>query len=120
MLLPLIACGGQPATTSGGEDLRLSDLSGVWANGTVTLRINDAGDFLVQPADSAEQALMAGFVARDDRHFIFVTGVDGECPGVAGAYGADVNDDELTLTMEEDTCRERVSWFEAAFTRVDG
>lgn len=120
MLLLLVACGGGAATTSGGDGLRLSDLSAEWANGVVTLRINDAGEFLVQPTDSAEQALMGGFVARDDLRFIFVSRVEGECPGAAGAYRADVNGDELTLTMEEDSCRERVAWFEAAFTRVDG
>ena len=120
MLLLLVACGGGAATTSGDDGLRLSDLSGEWANGTVTLRINDAGEFLIQPADSAEQALMGGFVARDDRRFIFVTRVEGECPGVTGAYRAAVSGDELTLTLEEDSCPERVAWFEAAFTRVDG
>jgi hypothetical protein len=120
ILFLLVACGGGAATTAGGDGLTLSDLSAEWANGIVTLRINDAGEFLVQPADSAEQALMGGFVARDDRRFIFVSRVEGECPGAPGAYRADVNGDELTLTMEEDTCQERVAWFEAAFTRVDG
>lgn len=120
LLLLLVACDGGAAATSGGDGLRLSDLSGEWSNGAVTLRINDAGEFLVEPTDSDEQALMGGFVARDDRRVIFVTRVDGACPGAAGAYRADVNGDELTLTTEEDSCRERVAWFEAAFTRVDG
>ena len=120
ILFLLFACGDGASTGTTGDGLRLSDLSGEWANGTVTLRINDAGEFLVQPAGSAEQALMGGFVAREDRRFIFVSRVEGECPGAAGAYHAEVDGDELTLTMEEDTCQERVVWFEAAFTRVDG
>ncbi|HSK07400.1 MAG TPA: hypothetical protein VK990_07785, partial [Acidimicrobiia bacterium] len=101
MLLSLVGCGG--GATTGDDGLRLGDLSAVWANGIVTLRINDAGEFLVHPADAAEQALMGGFVARDDRRFIFVSRVEGECPGDAGAYRAEMNGDQLTLTMEEDS-----------------
>lgn len=120
LLLLLVACAGGAGTSTTDDGLRLGDLSGEWANGTVVLRVNDAGEFLVQPAGPAEQALMGGFVARDDRRFVFVSQVEGECPGAAGAYLAEVNGDELTLTLEEDTCPERVAWFEAPFLRVDG
>lgn len=120
LLLLLVACAGGAGTSTTGDGLRLGDLSGEWANGTVTLSINDEGEFLVQPAGSAEQALMGGFVARDDRRFVFVSRVEGECPGATGAYRAEVSRDELTLTLEEDTCPERVAWFESSFLRVDG
>jgi len=119
-LLALIACGGAATTTSEGDDLELSDLSGVWANDRVTLRINDSGDFLVQPTDSAEEILMGGFVARDEGRFIFVTGVSGDCPGSQGAYRADVTANELSLTREDDPCQERAGWFEDPFIAVAG
>lgn len=119
----MAACSGTAATTTAagtGPPLELSDLSGVWANDSVVLRINDAGDFLVQPADLLEQILMGGFVARDELRFIFVTGVSGECPGARGAYTAGVDGEVLTLTLDEDPCGERVGWFEAPLAAVEG
>ncbi|MGH8951024.1 MAG: hypothetical protein ACRDX9_06350 [Acidimicrobiia bacterium] len=110
-LLMSIGCSGDTAVTSDQEVLELSDLSGVWANDTVVLRINDAGDFLVQPADAAGEVVMRGFIARDDRRFIFVTGVGGECPGTRGAYTATVDPDALALTLDDDPCDLRAGWF---------
>ena len=117
MLTPT-ACSGAATTTVAGETIQLSDLSGVWANDTVVLRINDAGDFLVQPAAGADEVVMGGFVARDDRRFIFVTGVGGECPGTRGAYTATVDSDALALTVDDDPCELRAGWFAERFSAV--
>lgn len=118
LLLASSPCSGATTTTSVDEAVQLSDLSGVWANEAVVLRINDSGDFLVQPADAEEEVVMGGFVARDDRSFIFVTGVGGECPGTRGAYTARVDSDALVLTLEEDPCQLRAEWFADALSAV--
>lgn len=118
LLLTTSACAGAATTTSAGETIQLSDLSGVWSNDTVLLRINDSGDFLVQPADAADEVVMGGFVARDDRRFIFVTGVGGECPGTRGAYTATVDPDALVLTLGDDPCELRAGWFAEPFSVV--
>lgn len=111
LVLTSFACSGAATTTSADEMTQLSDLSGVWGNETVLLRINDSGDFLVQPADAEDEVVMGGFVARDDLRFIFVTGVGGECPGTRGAYTAAVDSDALVLTLEDDPCQLRAEWF---------
>jgi len=106
--------------TGTGPGLELSDLSGVWANDSTILRINDAGDFLIQAAASPDQVLMGGFVARDELRFIFVTGVGGACPGARGVYTASVEGEVLTLTLDEDPCEERASWFETPLDAAEG
>jgi len=106
-LIVFTGCGG------GGDDggPGLTDLSGIWANDEVTLRVNDAGDFIVQPSDSEDEVLMGGFVARDEDSFIFVTGIGGQCPGTRGTYKAAVDSATLVLTLEDDPCLLRAGWF---------
>jgi hypothetical protein len=93
----------------------LSDLSGSWANERAVLQVNDAGDYIVLGPD-AEEPLTLGFVARDDVNVIFVSGVNGECPGQTGVYHAIVDGDTLSLTLVEDPCLARTEWFGLPFT----
>ena len=122
--VPACSFGGGGATTLDAgppsPTPALSDLSGSWENESVILRVNDAGDYVVLAVDVAEEegALTGGFVARDDVHFIFVTGIGGECPGQAGVYETAIEDDVLTLTLVEDPCVARATWFEPPFTRA--
>ncbi|MGH8873254.1 MAG: hypothetical protein ACRDWS_14930 [Acidimicrobiia bacterium] len=99
-------------------ELAISDLSGSWENDSVVLRVNDAGDYVVLASGEAgqEERLMGGFVARDDRQFIFVTGIGGECPGQTGVYQASITDDLLTLTLIEDLCESRSLGFGEPFS----
>ena len=122
-LLGLSACGGEAttATVSGtGQPLALSDLSGSWYNDSVTLRVNDAGDFVVLPAGDPDgtDPLLGGFVARDEAKFIFVTGIGGQCPGQSGVYAAAIDAGTLALSLVEDPCPARVTWFQAPLARV--
>lgn len=95
----------------------LSDLSGSWENERAVLRVNDAGDFVILGSDAdPDRPLTGGFVARDDRNFIFVSGVAGDCPGQTGVYGIALEDDLLTLTLVEDPCAARAGWFEPSFS----
>jgi hypothetical protein len=95
----------------------LSDLTGGWANERAVLRVNDAGDYVVLGPDAdPDQPLTFGFVARDDVNVIFVSGVEGECPGETGVYRAVVAEDTLTFTLVEDPCPARTAWFELPFT----
>ncbi len=125
VVLVLSACSpDDPATTSTvppRPELALSDLSGSWENGSVALRVNDAGDYVVVPVDNPDQepALLGGFVARDERNFIFVTGVGGRCPGETGVYDAVIDSGALTLTLVEDPCQQRAGWFEEPFSRSE-
>jgi len=106
-------------TTTGLVSLSLSDLSGSWENERSVLRINDAGDYVVLGADAdPDRPLTGGFVARDDENFIFVSGAAGECPGQTGVYGAAVDDDVLTLTLVDDPCASRATWFETRYSRA--
>lgn len=118
-LLGLNACGGE-ATTGTGQPMALSDLTGSWANDSVTLRVNDAGDFVVLPPGDSDQndPLLGGFVARDEAELIFVTGIGGECPGTKGSYTATLEGERLTLSLVEDPCPARVTWFEEQLGRV--
>ena len=123
VLLGLSACGGEAttATVSGsGQPLALSDLTGSWSNDSVTLQVNDAGDFVVLSAEDPDQTdpLLGGFVARDEEDLIFVTGVGGECPGQSGVYAAAIDAATLTLSLVEDPCPVRVAWFEPPLARV--
>jgi hypothetical protein len=94
----------------------LSDLTGTWVNERAVLQVNDAGDYIVLGPDSdPEQPLTLGFVARDDVNVIFVSGVNGECPGQTGVYNAGVDADTLTLTLVDDPCAARTQWFELPF-----
>jgi hypothetical protein len=98
----------------------LSDLTGDWANERSVLRVNDAGDYVVLgPGAEDDQPLTVGFIARDEVNVIFVSGVEGECPGQTGVYGAVVEVDVLTLTLVDDPCTARVAWFEESFERSD-
>jgi hypothetical protein len=123
LLLGLSACGGEAttATVSGtGQPLALSDLTGSWSNDRVTLRVNDAGDFVVLSAGEPDQTdpLLGGFVARDEAEFIFVTGVGGQCPAQRGVYTAAIDAGTLTLSLVEDPCPARVTWFQTPLARV--
>lgn len=119
LLVIVGGCSG-PLTLPEDSGLELSDLSGIWANPAVTLRINDAGDFIIQPAGSADQVLMGGFVARDGHRVVFVTGVGGECPGTRGVYAATVASGGLELDVAEDPCDLRVEWFDQPFAAAEG
>jgi hypothetical protein len=95
----------------------LSDLTGAWVNERAVLQVNDAGDYMVLGPDAdPDQPLTLGFVARDDVNVIFVSGVNGECPGETGVYNAVVDGETLTLTLVEDPCTARTEWFELPFT----
>jgi hypothetical protein len=95
----------------------LSDLSGSWTNERAVLQVNDAGDYIVLgPDGDPDEPLTLGFVARDDVNVIFVSGVNGECPGQTGVYNAVVDGDTLTLTLVDDPCTARTGWFELPFT----
>jgi hypothetical protein len=95
-----------PATSSTAVPV-LSDLSGSWTNERAVLQVNDAGDYIVLGPDAdPNEPLTLGFVARDDVNVIFVSGVNGECPGQTGVYNAVVDGDTLT----------RTGWFELPFT----
>ncbi|HSJ84736.1 MAG TPA: hypothetical protein VLA91_13045 [Acidimicrobiia bacterium] len=123
-LLGLSACGGEATTANvngTGEPLALSDLTGKWANDSVTLRVNDAGDFVVLSAGDQDQTdpLLAGFVARDEAELIFVNGIGGQCPGQSGVYGAAIDEGTLTLSLVEDPCPARVAWFQTPLARVE-
>ena len=123
LLLGLSACSGEATTasvTGTGQPLALSDLTGSWSNDSVTLQVNDSGDYLILPAGDPDEAdpLLGGFVARDEEDLIFVTGVGGECPGGRGVYGAAIEAGTLTLSLVEDPCPARVSWFQAPLARV--
>jgi hypothetical protein len=123
LLLGLSACSGEATTasvTGTGQPLALSDLTGSWSNDSVTLQVNDSGDYLILPAGDPDEAdpLLGGFVARDEEDLIFVTGVGGECPGRSGVYGAAIEAGTLTLSLVEDPCPARVSWFQAPLARV--
>jgi hypothetical protein len=101
-----------------GSPPALSELSGSWENEESVLRVNDAGDYVVLGPDAdPDRPLTGGFVARDEVSIIFVSGVAGECPGQTGVYGAVIEDDVLTLSMIEDPCGDRVTWFESPFTK---
>lgn len=121
-VLGLSACGDVTATTVTGADpqVALSDLTGSWANDSVMLRVNDAGDYLILPAGDPDEAdpLVGGFVAREEDDLIFVTGVGGECPGQSGVYAASIDATTLTLSMVEDPCPARAAWFETPLARV--
>jgi hypothetical protein len=81
------------------------------------LQVNDAGDYIVLGPDAdPDEPLTLGFVARDDVNVIFVSGVNGECPGQTGVYNAVVDGDTLTLTLVDDPCTARTGWFELPFT----
>jgi hypothetical protein len=109
-----------PASTSTPPIPVLSDLTGNWENERAVLRVNDAGDYVVLGPDAdPDQPLTLGFVARDEVNVIFVSGVNGECPGQTGVYGAVVDEDTLTLTLVDDPCTARASWFELPFTLED-
>jgi hypothetical protein len=98
----------------------LSDLTGAWANDRAVLQVNDAGDYMVLGPDAdPDQPLTLGFVARDDVNVIFVSGVNGSCPGETGVYNAVVDGETLTLTLVDDPCIARTEWFELPFT-LDG
>ena len=98
----------------------LSDLTGAWVNERAVLQVNDAGDYLVLGPDADPgQPLTLGFVARDDVNVIFVSGVNGECPGETGVYNAVVDGETLTLTLVDDPCTARTEWFGLPFT-LDG
>jgi hypothetical protein len=125
LTLAIVSCSGTGATVpsvvpGSGPPLALSDLTGSWANDTVTLQVNDAGDFLVLPTGDPDEVapLLDGFVARDEEDLIFVTGVGGECPGQSGVYGAAIDAGILTLSLVEDPCPVRVAWFEPPLARV--
>jgi hypothetical protein len=95
----------------------LSDLSGSWTNERAVLQVNDAGDYIVLgPDGDPDEPLTLGFVARDDVNVIFVSGVNGECPGQTGVYDAVVDGDTLALTLVDDPCTARTGWFELPFT----
>jgi hypothetical protein len=138
----LVACGdpaADPTTTTAGNSTSsssittmassttstppipvLSDLTGNWENERAALRVNDAGDYVVLGPDAdPDQPLTLGFVARDEVNVIFVSGVAGECPGQTGVYGAVVDEGTLTLTLVDDPCTARASWFELPFTLED-
>jgi hypothetical protein len=105
-----------PATSSTAVPV-LSDLSGSWTNERAVLQVNDAGDYIVLGPDAdPNEPLTLGFVARDDVNVIFVSGVNGECPGQTGVYNAVVDGDTLTLTLVDDPCTARAGWFELPFT----
>lgn len=117
------AFGSPWSLSSDGPELAIADLSGSWANDSVVLRVNDAGDYVVLASGEAGregEPLMGGFVARDDRHFIFVTGLGGECPGQTGVYEASITEDRLTLTLVEDLCRSRSLGFEDPLSMQTG
>jgi len=123
LLLGLSACSGEATTASvagTGQPLALSDLTGNWANDSVALRVNDAGEFVVLSAGDPGQTdpLLAGFVARDEAELIFVTGIGGQCPGQSGVYDAAIDAGTLTLSLVEDPCPARVTWFQAPLARV--
>jgi hypothetical protein len=111
-------CGGN--RTLPVDEIELSDLTGSWSNDSVTLQVNDAGDFLILPAGDPDEAdaLLGGFVARDEKNLIFVTGVGGECPGQSGVYAAAMDAATLTLSLVEDPCPVRVAWFETPLALV--
>lgn len=105
------------ATTSTPPIPVLSDLTGNWVNERSVLRVNDGGDYVVLGPDAdPDQPLTVGFVARDEVNVIFVSGVEGECPGETGVYHAVVDEETLTLTLVDDPCEARASWFELPFT----
>jgi hypothetical protein len=110
-----------PFTRTSSTTPALSDLSGSWENDRSVLRVNDAGDYVVLGPDAnPDQPLTGGFVARQEGDFIFVSGVAGECPGQTGVYEAVIDDAGLTLTLVDDPCAARVTWFEPVFTSSDG
>ena len=117
------ACtGGGDGTTRDtiDQELDLTDLSGIWENESVVLRVNDAGDYLVlADGGDADQVLTGGFVARNEAHFIFVTGVGGDCPGQSGIYEAAIASEALTLTVVDDPCAARATWFASPFSAGD-
>jgi hypothetical protein len=125
LTLAIVSCSGTGTTdtsvgTGSGPQLALSDLTGSWANDSVTLRVNDAGDFLILPAGDPDEAdpLLGGFVARDEEDLIFVTDVGGECSGRSGVYAAAIDAATLTLSLVEDPCPVRVAWFETPLQRL--
>lgn len=106
-----------PAAGSTTAGPALSDLTGSWMNERAVLQVNDAGDYIVLGPDAdPNEPLTLGFVARDDVNVIFVSGVNGECPGQTGVYDAVVDGDTLTLTLVEDPCAARAEWFARPFT----
>jgi hypothetical protein len=111
-------CGGNRALPI--DEVELSDLTGSWSNDSVTLQVNDAGDFLILPSGDPDEAdpLLGGFVARDAEDLIFVTGVGGECPGQSGVYAAAIDAANLTLSLVDDPCPIRVAWFETPLALV--
>lgn len=125
LTMAIVSCSGTGTTVpsvvpGSGPPLALSDLTGSWANDTVTLQVNDAGDFVILPAGDPVEAdpLLGGFVARDEEDLIFVTGVGGECPGQSGVYAAAIDEATLTLSLVEDPCPVRAAWFETPLARV--
>jgi len=136
IVLAIVACGddADPSTTTStvqsttttegvtttvGEptEVTLSDLTGTWENASLTLEVNDGGEFLVM-GDSTEPS-MGGFIARDGAQFNFVTSTTGECPGQTGVYEASISNDTLTLVLIDDPCQLRATGFEQLLARVD-
>jgi hypothetical protein len=136
IVLTLVACGddADPSTTTDsvqssttvdgvtttvgeGAEATLSDLTGTWENVSLSLEVNDGGEFLVMGGPN--EPLMGGFIARDGAQFNFVTSTTGECPGQTGVYEASIEDDVLTLSLIEDPCQLRATGFEPAFARSD-
>jgi hypothetical protein len=137
MVLMIAACGGdgEAATTTTSvqstttisqgttavpdtSEPAIADLTGRWDNDTLVLEVNGDGEYVVITSGDSPETLMGGFVARDGSEFNFVTGTTGSCPGQTGVYEATFTDDELTLTLVDDPCVERVSGFEAPFSSV--
>lgn len=107
-----------PAAMTTGATVVLADLSGDWDNGSLSLRVNDSGEYVVSSSEDPTEILMGGFVARDGSDINFVTGTTGLCPGQTGVYRAATAGGELTLVLVEDPCQERASGFEQPFSRV--
>jgi hypothetical protein len=114
------SCGESSETTESTALVTLSDLEGSWVNEAALLLVADDGSYAVfdDPA-FPDLVLMNGFIARQDDQMIFVTGVNGECPGQTGNYTAALDGDTLTLTLIDDPCPLRVDLFKAPFEKSD-
>jgi hypothetical protein len=121
LCLFVVSCGGSSETTESTESasvVTLSDIQGSWVSDAALLQVADDGSYQVFD-DPAELVLpaMIGFVARQDDQLIFVTGVNGECPGQTGNYTAALDGDTLTLDLIDDPCAVRVDLFSLPFEK---
>jgi hypothetical protein len=110
-LAPSTTTTAAPTTTS--WEVGLPDLVGDWDNGELFLQIADDGSYQVlESADSdPDDPVIGGFLARDGADLNFVTNLFGECAGVTGVYGVELDEGQMLLTLVDDPCQYRSTRF---------